>query len=438
MAARVVMSTAPSHRARLEHTLARIRDPRGQGSRTFTRVYEDPARAAADAADRLEGLGIETPALAGLPVSIKDLFDVKGEPTTAGSRLLSNAAPAPADAEVVRRLRAAGAAVVGKTNMAEFAFSGLGLNPHYGTPLNPWDRANARIPGGSSSGAAISLTDGMAEAAVGTDTGGSCRIPAALNGLVGMKPSAQTVPLAGALPLSTSYDSIGPLAKTIEMCARLYAVLSGSAPDIRLRGAKYLRIGVIRNYVMEAVDAAVASTYESALTRLSRAGVALVDVSLPVLEELPALFANGGLVSAEAFEWHRELLDSRSAEYDPRVSVRIRRGSVHSAADYIRLKKLRGALISQWLRETESFDAVLMPTVPLVAPMLSELGDDERYSQINLLMLRNPTIVNALDGCAISIPCHFPGDGPVGLTIACANGNDWKLLSIASELRRVL
>jgi aspartyl-tRNA(Asn)/glutamyl-tRNA(Gln) amidotransferase subunit A len=245
------------------------------------------------------------------------------------------------------------------------------------------------------------------------------------------------VPLTGALPLSASYDSIGPLAKTVEMCARVYAVLSGSAPDIQLRRAKYLRIGVIRNYVLEALDASVSSTYASVLTRLSRAGVDLIDVSLPVLEGLPALFANGWLVAAEAYEWHRELLEVRGAEYDPRVSVRIRRGSLQTAADYIKLKQLRGGLIAQWAKEIESFDAVVMPTVPLIAPMLSELGDEERYSQTNLLMLRNPTVVNAL-ASLVPDPVPLPRRWPGGAAARFRNGNDWKLLSIAAELGRVL
>jgi len=427
-----------TRRRHVERALARIKDPRGQGARVFTRIYEESACLAAETADRMEQLGVALPPLAGVPISVKDLFDVKGEATTAGSVVLAGAEPAKADAEVVRRLRRAGAAIVGKTNMTEFAFSGLGLNPHYGTPLSPWDRANERIAGGSSSGAAISVTDGMAEAAIGTDTGGSCRIPAALNGLVGMKPSAQTVPLSGVLPLSSSYDSVGSLARTIEMCACVYGVLSDTVRNVPPKDARHLRIGVIRNYVLESLDVAVASTYESALTRLSRTGVDLHDVSLPVLNELPGLFTNGGLVAAEAFEWHRDFLERWGEKYDARVAVRIRRGSQHSAADYIRMQRLRLALIAQWTRELESFDAVVMPTVPIIAPKLSDLQDEERYTQTNLLMLRNPTVVNALDGCAISLPCHVGGDGPVGLSVVCANGQDWKLLGIAAALEPAL
>jgi len=427
-----------SKRAAVDAALERIASPTGQGHLVFTRVYPDAARLAADTADAMDRLGLELPALAGVPVSIKDLFDVMGEPTTAGSVVLKQAPAAKADAEAVRRLRAAGAALVGKTNMTEFAFSGLGLNPHYGTPLNVWDRAAGRIPGGSSSGAAISITDGMADAAVGTDTGGSCRIPAALNGIVGLKPSAQSVPTAGALPLSSSYDSIGPLARTVEMCARVYAVLSNTRPALNPAQTHQLRLGVARNYVLEQMDCAVEKAYQSALTRLSRAGATLCDVSLATLDELPALFANGGLVAAEAYEWHRQLLESQGDNYDPRVAVRIRRGALLAPADYVGIQKLRRALIAWWCSETSTFDAILMPTVPIIAPRLQELEDDAVYGQTNLLMLRNPTIVNALDGCAISVPCHNVGDAPVGLMIACRNGEDAKLLNIARALEDVL
>lgn len=422
----------------VELALKRIRDPRGEGARTFTRVYEESARLAADTADKMAALGIEPGPLAGVLVSIKDLFDVKSEVTTAGSRILFNGTPAMKDAEVVRRLRAAGAAIIGKTNMTEFAFGGLGLNPHYGTPLSPWDRANARIPGGSSSGAAISVTDGMAQAAIGTDTGGSCRIPAALNGLVGMKPSAQTVPMDGVLPLSLSYDSVGPIARNVDGCARLYSVLSASPEALRPIPVEGICVGVLRNYVLDQMDETVGATYEMALKRLSKAGIKLQEISLPVLDELTSLFVNGGLVAAEALAWHRDLLDSREGEYDPRVSVRIRRGALTSSADYIALQVRRTKLIAQWREQIDRFDAVAMPTVPIVAPMLTELEDDEVYGRVNLLMLRNPTVVNALDGCAVSLPCQAGGEAPVGFSIACANGKDWHLLSVANALEPLL
>lgn len=422
-------------RATIDLCLERISDPNGEGARAFTRVYNDAARLAADTIDRMEAFGIETPPLAGMAVSIKDLFDVKGEPTLAGSRVLADTPVAVQDAAVVQRLRQAGAAIVGKTNMTEFAFSGLGINPHYGTPLNVWDRAAKRIPGGSSSGAVISITDGMAHAAIGTDTGGSCRIPAAFNGIVGFKPSAQTVPMAGTLPLSASFDSIGPLAATVETCAQVYDVLSGMPPcPLQAPDLESLTLGVVRNYVLDQMDDTVAFAYRRALKSLSAAGVVLKDVHLQVLDELPSLFVNGGLVAAEAYQWHRELIAGRGEQYDPRVSVRIQRGSLSSAADYVGFLALRQKLIARWTEEIAPFDAVLMPTVPIVAPTLGELADDEAYNWINLLVLRNPTVVNALNGCAISIPCNTPGEAPVGLMLACRNGGDHRLLTVAKAI----
>lgn len=427
-----------AERERVEAALARIEAPEGEGKKAFTRVYRDEALLAASAADDMRRLGMELPPLAGCIVSIKDLFDVKGDVTTAGSKVLQSAAPAERDAAVVRRLRRAGAAIIGKTNMTEFAFSGLGINPHYGTPLNSWDRPNARIPGGSSSGAAISITDGMADVAIGTDTGGSCRIPAAFNGLVGMKPTARKVPSDGALPLSSSYDSIGPIARSVELCAQAYAVLGGEPVALGPVSPGKLTLGVIENYVLDGMDAQVAAAYERALSRLSGAGVALRRVSLPVLDELPSLFVDGGLVAAEAYAWHRELMQAEGQAYDPRVRVRIQRGAAITAANYINLLHLRQRLMARWTEQIRMFDAVVMPTVPVVAPTMRELETDEAYGRVNLLALRNPTTINALDGCAISLPCHALDEPPVGLSLACAGGADWRLLSMALALEPVL
>lgn len=365
-----------SKRTIVEQCLERIHDPEGEGVRTFTRIYQEAARLAADTADMMDKLGLELPPLAGLPISIKDLFDVKGEQTFAGSRVLTDTQPAKQDAEVVRRLRQAGAAIIGKTTMTEFAFSGLGINPHFGTPLNAWDRATKRIPGGSSSGAAISVTDGMALAAIGTDTGGSCRIPAAFNGIVGLKPSAQTVPMDGTLPLSPSFDSIDPLAHTVDMCALVYDVLAGNRPrPLPSIDPHSLTLGVVKHsYVLNDVDRVVGSAYDNALTCISKAGTRLKNVQLKVLDALPDIFANGGLVAAEAFQWHRDLLSAREAGYDPRVSVRIKRGSLSSASDYVGMVARRRELIAQWEEEAEPYDAIVMPTVPIIAAAASRIG----------------------------------------------------------------
>jgi aspartyl-tRNA(Asn)/glutamyl-tRNA(Gln) amidotransferase subunit A len=254
-----------SSRDLIERALAAIEDPAGEGARTMLKVHATPARAAADASDRMRAMGIVLSPVAGLPISAKDLFDLAGDVTTAGSVLLKDAPPAIEDAPTIARLRRAGAIIIGRTNMTEFAYSGLGLNPHYGTPRNPWDRATGRIPGGSSSGAAISVTDGMAAAAIGTDTGGSVRIPSALCGLTGFKPTARRIPRQGVYPLSHSLDSIGPLAPTVACCALLDAILSDKEPTLPaplpLDG---LRLGVPQTLVMDDVEDYVAERFATA------------------------------------------------------------------------------------------------------------------------------------------------------------------------------
>lgn len=423
-----------------EAALERAADPAGEGARVFTRLYGDKARAAAQVSDTLIKAGSPRSPIEGLPVSIKDLFDVAGETTLAGSVALDAAAPAAAHSQVVRRLLAAGAVLVGRTNMTEFAFSGLGLNPHYGTPLNPFDRATGRIPGGSSSGAAVSVTDGMAAAAVGTDTGGSVRIPAALCGLTGFKPTARRVSLKGVLPLSTSLDSIGPLAPSVACCALLDAVLSGESEDIpppaMLAG---LRLAAPTTMVLDGMDATVAAAFQKALGILSSAGAKITEIALPEFAALATINAKGGLAAAEAWHWHRALIAREGPRYDPRVLVRMMRGGDMSAADYIDVLEARAAWISAVEARLRPFDAALLPTVPIIAPVLKELErDDAAYSAANALILRNPTFINFLDGCALSVPCHAPDTAPVGLMIAAGAGHDRAVLAIGQAVEAAL
>ncbi len=426
-------------RALVEDALARITDPGGEGARAFLKIYPDAARAAADAVDHARRLGIAASPYAGLPISIKDLFDVAGETTRAGSRVLAEAAPAKADAAVVSRLRAAGLVIVGRTNMTEFAYSGLGLNPHYGTPRNPFDRAAGRIPGGSSSGAAVSVADGMAIAALGTDTGGSCRIPAALTGTVGFKPTASRIPRDGVLPLSTSLDSVGSIAPTVGCCAIIDAIIAGEPPRVPqpfpLEG---LRLAVPQSLVLEDMDSHVAGVFSRAVSRLSRAGARVRDLALKELLELPAINAKGGFAAAEAFAWHRALLEAKGDQYDPRVRVRIEKGAEQTAADYIELCAARADFIGRVEALCSPFDALVLPTVPVIAPAIAGLEDDRAYGRFNLLMLRNPSVVNFLDGCAISVPCHAPGEAPAGLMIAARHGADHRLFAIATAIDELL
>jgi aspartyl-tRNA(Asn)/glutamyl-tRNA(Gln) amidotransferase subunit A len=353
--------------------LARIDDPSGEGSRVFLKVNAAGALAAADYYDHLRSHGAAPSPFAGIPVSIKDLFDVAGEVTTAGSVVLRDAAAAARDAPCVARC-ARGFIPIGRTNMTEFAFSGLGINPHYGTPLNPYDRAAARIPGGSSSGAAVSVTDGMAFGALGTDTGGSCRIPAALCGIVGFKPTARRVPTAGAFPLSTSLDSVGPLAATVACCAVLDAVLAAEPvvdlPRFPLAG---LRMAVPQTLVLDGVEPAVARAFDAALDALRKAGARIVEIPLRELSELAQINAKGGLAAAESYTIHRALIARAENKYDPRVLTRLLRGQEQDAADYIDLVMRGGISVRRVAAVTAPYDALVMPTVPVTAARTTDL-----------------------------------------------------------------
>ncbi len=428
-----------SSRALVEACLARIGAPDGQGPVAFLRVFGESARAAADAADGLRRAGRAASRFAGIPVSIKDLFDVAGEPTPAGSRLLAGAPAAAATAPAIGRLLGAGFVLIGRTNMTEFAFSGLGLNPHYGTPLSPWRREEARIAGGSSSGAAVSVAERMAFAGIGTDTGGSCRIPAALCGVVGFKPTARRVPLEGVLPLAPSLDSVGPLASTAACCAAVDAVLAGEPgrrlPEIGLAGARLLWP---ENLAARDLDASTEQAVDRALARLGRAGAIVERRPVRAIEAMNEAHARGGLAAAEAYAWHESWLGSHYAAYDPRVASRIAGGATMTAAEYFRLARARAAIAAQFAHEMEGFAALVLPTVPLAPPRLAEFADDSEYRRLNFLLLRNPAMINFFDGCAISLPCHAPGDAPAGLMLAAPAMRDAALLGLAAAVEAVL
>ncbi|MCL2428805.1 MAG: amidase [Alphaproteobacteria bacterium] len=426
-------------RALIEEALARIEDPAGEGERAFVSVYREQARRSADAIDGLRRAGRLSSRFGGIPISLKDLFDVAGEVTRAGSRALADAAPASAHAPVIARVLAAGFVPVGRTNMTEFAFSGLGINPHFGTPAAPWDRGRRRIPGGSSSGAAVSVAERMASAALGTDTGGSCRIPAALCGVVGYKPTARRVPIEGVLPLAPSLDSVGPLAPSVACCAIVDAVLAGSAPaPVRPAPLAGLRLAVPQSVMLEGLDTAVASAFARALSALSAAGARITEQTFPVFDSVAAVNAKGGFAAAEAFAWHRELIAEKGALYDPRIRARIARGELQSAVDYIELSAARRRLIASCDRATESFDALLAPTCPIVAPPIAALDDERDYNRVNLLLLRNTAYANFLDRCAISLPCHRPDEPPVGLMLMGETLADARLFAIAASVEAAL
>lgn len=429
--------------ALVQDGLARIDDPEGEGSRTFMAVDRDGAVMAAEAMDRLRAAGAAPSRFAGIPIAVKDLFDIRGQVTRAGSVILSDRAPAGQDAVAVARLRRMGFVLLGRTTMTEFAYSGLGLNPHHGTPRSPWrrgaDPGSGHVAGGSSSGSAVAVADGMASAALGTDTGGSCRIPAAFTGVVGWKPTARRVPQDGSVPLAPSLDSVGPIARSVRCCAALDAILAGD-PDLPLaaRDVRGLRFAVPTTLVLDGLDEAVGSAFARALACLSEAGAVLSRIAVPEFDEVAGLNARGGVTAPECYAWHRRLLAERREGYDPRVSVRIARGEAMSAADYIDNLAARASLAGRATARLSRYDAVLMPTVPVAPPRLEDLVSDKAYGRANLLVLRNPSFINMIDGCAISLPMHREGDAPAGLSVAGVAGRDRAVLEIAAGIEGVL
>ncbi|MGB6396474.1 MAG: amidase [Bradyrhizobium sp.] len=426
---------ATSARKLVEQCLARIADPAGEGERAFIHVDREAAVAAADAMDHLRKANAAPSPFAGIPVSIKDLFDIRGQVTRAGSRALEDSAPAEADAPVVARLRQAGFIVIGRTNMTEFAYSGIGINPHFGTPKSVWNRKEGHVPGGSSSGAAVSIADRMAYGALGTDTGGSCRIPAAYNGIVGFKPTQRRVPLDGGVPLSFSLDSFGPLANSVACCAVLDAVLAAE-PILPLtsRPIKGMRLAVPATVVLDDLDEVVAKIFERALETLSRQGALIERVEVPEFHDVGVMNAKGGFSAAESYAWHRYLLASKGDIYDPRVRVRILRGQALSAADYVDLVIARRSLIARTNARLAPYDALVMPTTANTPPRIADLADDKAFAAANLRSLRNCLLINMVDGCAISLPAHREGDVPVGMMLAASGGSDRRIFELAAGI----
>ncbi len=419
--------------ALVERSIAAAQGPACRNA--FTLTTFDAARADASATRP------DAP-LAGLAVSVKDLFDVAGQTTAAASRVLADAPPAAADCPAVARLRAAGAAFIGRTNMSEFAFSGVGINPHHGTPANVATAAldaTPRIPGGSTSGGAVTVAAGAAWAALGSDTGGSIRIPAALQGLVGFKNTARLVPTDGAVPLSTTLDTVCAITRSVRDAVVLHEVLSARPVALPGRHIASLRFGVPTTLMLDGLEPEVASAFEHALAALRSAGAKIEEVSLPTLTELATLNATGGFPAAESWTWHRRHLAAGAERYDPRVALRIRRGEAMSAADYVELNWAR----RDWIARTEAaiagFDAMLSPTVPMLAPPIAPLvASDEAFFATNGALLRNPSAINFLDGCALSLPCHAAGTMPVGLMVWGAALRDAAVLDASMAIEAAL
>lgn len=428
----------PSARDRLEVILSRLAARAGD-ERVFTKLYLEVARAAADAADARRKAGVTLGPLDGTIVSIKDLFDVAGEATTAGSLMLRTATPAQHDAAIVRRLRQAGAIILGKTNMTEFAFTAIGDNPHWGTPGNATDAS--LIPGGSSSGAGVSVAEGTSELSIGSDTGGSVRIPASLNGVVGFKPTARRVPLAGAFPLSTTLDSIGPLAPSVAACAVADAVMAGEEPTtpmhVPLAG---LRIGIPRGVLFEETEAEVAAAFDQCLGKVELAGARIADLSInDLLAGMRAATKRGTIAAVEGAEIHAEwLATGASVPVDLHVSGPLSRALAVPASAYIRTIRRRTELAASMDERLSSVDVVALPTTPIVAPTVAAMADDEALrDKAEGLLLRNTQVANQFDLCAISLP--MPGTArPAGLMLVARNGHDHYLLAIAAAVEALL
>jgi amidase/aspartyl-tRNA(Asn)/glutamyl-tRNA(Gln) amidotransferase subunit A len=408
----------------------------------YVRRFDAIAEATAAAIDAVHAAGAPLPRFAGAPVSIKDLYDVAGFPTTAGSHSMREAAAAGADSPAVARLRAAGAVPTGHTQMSEFAFSGVGINPHHGTPANAGTARHdplPRVPGGSTSGGAVTVATGAALAALGSDTGGSIRIPAALQGLVGFKNTQRLTPLQGTVPLSSTLDTVCAITADVADAIAMHEVLAARVVSLARRPLRALRLAVPPTVFLDGLDPVVARAFEQALAALRRGGAQVEDLPLPPMNDVAAMMAQGGFAAAESWAWHRQRLAQRGQEYDPRVAARIRRGEAIGAADYLDLHRMRTDWIARMEGLVRGFDAVLSPTVPIVAPEIAPLLDsDERFFAANALLLRNCSPVNLLDGCAISLPCQPVDQMPVGLMIWREAMADDVVLDVALTLESVL
>nr|WP_321526026.1 amidase [uncultured Cohaesibacter sp.] len=413
----------------------------GDGDEIFVRTFKNAAITQAAASDAMRKMGVPQGPLAGIPISVKDLFDVEGAPTTAGSAAYASVAePARRDATVVARLRAAGAIFLGHTNMTEFAYSGLGINPHFGTPLNVWDRHIGRVPGGSSSGAALSVTSNMAVAAIGSDTGGSVRIPAAFNRLYGFKPTTGRHPMDGVFPLSPTLDTVGPLARSVHCCRILDHVMAGlPVPEPDIRPISGLRFGILETIALDGLDMDVAGAFVRALETISRAGARLERIKIDALHNFEEISSLGSIAGPEAFHKHRDFIIAHGRQIDPRVLSRLEASGDISAADYIEMLALRKDMIERSHLATRNFDAILMPTVAIVPPEVKPLlASDALYAEANYKVLRNTALINNLGRPAATIPVGLKGGAPVGLMVVGEHGADAHVQDIAESLDEVL
>jgi aspartyl-tRNA(Asn)/glutamyl-tRNA(Gln) amidotransferase subunit A len=387
------------------------------------------------------------PALAGIPIALKDLFNVRNELTLAGSVVRRHfAKPESKDAEVVAPLREAGLLFLGRTNMSEFAFSGIGKNPHYGTPLSIWDRQTGRLPGGSSSGSAVSVAEGIVAASLGSDTAGSCRVPAAFNGVVGVKPSYGRMSLNGIYPLSPTSDAPGPIAVDVDSCYILDQLMTGkmsprdSLPALSAREPHSLKLVVPEAEVLDNLDSEVQFEFDRSIELLRAAGADIKSIEMPVLDQSLELFQKRAIVFYEIYHQHKAMLEQYGDEFDPFVQQRTMTGNEISEGEQKARYRAKEQLVAQFSSEFRQLevDALVYPTTPCIAPAISETDDPDNARIVNLRCLRNTVTVNYFDGCSISLPCHRKDQAPVGLMVSSMNGEDENLYSVSAAIEQVL
>jgi aspartyl-tRNA(Asn)/glutamyl-tRNA(Gln) amidotransferase subunit A len=401
----------------------------------------------AKAIDAARKRGDNVPPLAGIPITLKDLFNVRNEITLAGSIVgKSQAKPESEDAEVVAPLRDAGLLFLGRTNMSEFAFSGIGKNPHYGTPLSIWDRDTGRLPGGSSSGSAVSVAEGVVVATLGSDTAGSCRIPAAFNSIVGVKPSFGRMSLKGIYPLSPTSDAPGPLANDVDSCYLLDRLMCGlqapqdALPELKPRDIKSLKLVVPQSAVLTDLDDEVQTAFDNSLEVLRNSGASIEFVEMSSIDDCIDMFANRAVVIHEAYHHHREMLEQHGDQFDPFVAQRLLTGSTISDQQQLERYHEKARIIEQFNQQfrASGADALLYPTVACIPPAISETEDLDNARIVNLRCLRNTATANYYDGCSISLPCHKLGTAPVGLMVSAMNGDDEDLYAISATIERAI
>ena len=429
-----------------EYFLSRI-DKMNSGNTIYLRTTAKRAIAEAFAAAKRAKQGLRLSPLDGVPISWKDLFDTSGDVTSHGSKVLENNI-ASQDADVVTRATLAGLVCLGKTNQTEFAFSILGINPSYGTPSNPFDEKKDRLPGGSTSGGAISVSKGLAAAATGSDTGGSIRVPAAWNGLVGFKTSFGVLPLNGVLGLSTTLDTVGPLTKDVSDAAAIYTALSGRfgegnghGPDLTGLNFRYLNLILPSNLVWQNLDKGVQKATESAIERLKVAGIHLHELEIPEFDEVERLIAHFGPYHASECHalWHQDIESAPELVYSP-ILERIRLGGQMSASKVEVTKRVLAHLSKQLHGRLKRFGMMAMPTVAISPPPISSLEQNlDEWQKANVLSLRNTRLLNFLDCTALTLPCGMDNNGiPVGLMIVAPSGSEEHLLRVGKALEPIL